>query len=69
MKNRLSLAEKLPSSKRFRNRQSSYNIVQNDTRRDLMDLIYNKGLTIKDAALQIGINYSTAKSIITLLRK
>jgi predicted transcriptional regulator len=34
-----------------------------------MDLIYKQKLTIKEAAEEVGINYSTAKSIITLLRK
>lgn len=34
-----------------------------------MSLIYESNMSIKDAAEVVGINYSTAKSIITLLRK
>ena len=43
--------------------------IPNDKREDLIKIIAEKQLTIKEAAQTLGINYSTAKNIVKIFRQ
>jgi hypothetical protein len=49
--------------------RKKYHTADNSARRALLDFVERKGLTIKRAAQLSGINYSTAKSILTLQKR
>eukprot|EP00357_Protocruzia_adherens_P002163 CAMPEP_0114973070 /NCGR_PEP_ID=MMETSP0216-20121206/750_1 /TAXON_ID=223996 /ORGANISM="Protocruzia adherens, Strain Boccale" /LENGTH=558 /DNA_ID=CAMNT_0002333521 /DNA_START=480 /DNA_END=2156 /DNA_ORIENTATION=+ len=50
-------------------RKEKYSVTDNDTRMELITLIERKNLTIKKAAEQLGLNYSTAKSVVQMYKK
>lgn len=45
-----------------------YNKVNNQTRIDLVNLVKKQGMSLKEAAEELNVNYSTAKTIIRIFR-
>jgi len=54
---------------RKRKQRRPYSQVDSDVRRKLLHLVDSKGYIIKDAAMTLNINYSTAKTILQLYKK
>jgi hypothetical protein len=54
---------------RKKRKQSTYNIISNSTRQHLIQMIFINNIQLKEAAKILGINYSTAKTILRVFRK
>ncbi|TNV85095.1 hypothetical protein FGO68_gene15180 [Halteria grandinella] len=54
---------------RKRKQRKPYSQIDSDQRRQLLQLVEQQGLIIKEAAATLGINYSTAKTILQLYKK
>jgi hypothetical protein len=54
---------------RKRRQRHPYNQVETQQRQALLDLVQRDGLIIKEAARQLAINYSTAKTILQLWKR
>ena len=50
-------------------RRSKYQMIHSETRRNLLHLVENVRKTIREASDKLGLNYSTAKTILQLYRK
>ena len=56
-------------TKAHRSKRSKYGRIQSEQRRQLLCLVENDRMSIKEAAEVLGINYSTSKTILQLHRK
>eukprot|EP00357_Protocruzia_adherens_P014042 CAMPEP_0114997342 /NCGR_PEP_ID=MMETSP0216-20121206/14844_1 /TAXON_ID=223996 /ORGANISM="Protocruzia adherens, Strain Boccale" /LENGTH=231 /DNA_ID=CAMNT_0002361709 /DNA_START=327 /DNA_END=1022 /DNA_ORIENTATION=+ len=52
-----------------RRRRKKYSVTDNKTREDLIKMVETDNISIKRAAEKLGINYSTAKSILGMYKK
>jgi predicted transcriptional regulator len=52
-----------------RKKRKPYSSINSDTRRTLLSLVKDNNSSIKEAAQQLNINYSTAKTILQLFRR
>ena len=51
-----------------RSKRGQYNKITINDRKDLLNLVCHHNLSIRQAAIRIGMKYSTAKSIIHLYK-
>jgi hypothetical protein len=54
--------------KRRRRIKNNYNKIKNNSRQRLIEMVNVQGLPLRDAAMSLGINYSTAKSIFRIYK-
>eukprot|EP00357_Protocruzia_adherens_P003535 CAMPEP_0115007484 /NCGR_PEP_ID=MMETSP0216-20121206/21216_1 /TAXON_ID=223996 /ORGANISM="Protocruzia adherens, Strain Boccale" /LENGTH=310 /DNA_ID=CAMNT_0002374453 /DNA_START=431 /DNA_END=1363 /DNA_ORIENTATION=- len=59
---------RLASIKKAINKKK-YALTSDEIRINLLDMVFNKKITIKKAAEKLGINYSTAKTILQIYKK
>lgn len=52
-----------------RRKRLPYQAVNSEIRRELLTFVSDQGFSIKDAAIRLNINYSTAKTILQLYRR
>lgn len=57
------------SSRKIRKKRNAYDKIDDDKRLQLFDAVQHRGETLKSAAKRLGINYSSAKSILHTFRK
>ena len=55
--------------KQKRSKRSKYDSIGNVKRRRLLEMVTEEGVQIKIAAERLGLNYSTAKTILQLYRR
>lgn len=65
----IALIEKQVQNKEFFRPKRSYIPVELEKREQLIKAVEKDGLTIKEAALSLKINYSTAKHIVKMFKK
>lgn len=58
----------MSGDKMLRSKRGQYNKITIHDRKDLLNLVCNHNLSIRQAAMRIGMKYSTAKSIIHLYK-
>ena len=51
-----------------RSNQRSYNLLSDEKRYQLVDMITNKSMKVSEAAAYYGLNYMTVKNIISIYR-
>ncbi len=54
--------------KRRRRIKNNYNKIKNNSRQRLIEMVNIQGFPLRDAAMSLGINYSTAKSIFRIYK-
>lgn len=58
-----------PQGKKIRKKRNAYGKIDDDKRLQLLEAVQQRGETLKAASKRLGINYSSAKSIIHTYRK
>lgn len=58
-----------PQGKKIRKKRNAYGKIDDDKRLQLLEAVQKRGETLKAASKRLGINYSSAKSIIHTYRK